>query len=128
LPDTVKVNTAELLERLKENRDGHLGVFLAALAGFHEEVIVQLERALENARAGRCYTTQFRLPEPEDHTRDYDRVIEMLEMSVDEVTELDQRGSPSTCRTTGAGARTSSPRRGATWRGGQMNNILEEEQ
>jgi hypothetical protein len=30
------------------------------------------------------------LPEPQDHTIDYDRVIKMLEMSVDSLIELDE--------------------------------------
>jgi hypothetical protein len=91
VPEKVRVEKSDLLERLRENRDGHREVFLRATEGFREEVVRQLDQALEEARAGRKFRTSFALPEPSDHTRDYDRVIEMLELCVDQIVELDQR-------------------------------------
>jgi len=44
---------------------------------------------LKDARNGKMIRRRITLPEPQDHTNDYDRVITMLEMSVDSVIELD---------------------------------------
>jgi len=59
-----------------------------AQEGYRKRVIQELNQALEDAKAGRQITTQIRLPAPEDHTADYDRVIRMLEMSVDDELEI----------------------------------------
>jgi carboxypeptidase C (cathepsin A) len=90
MPDIVKVEKEALLQKLRANRDGHRAVFLKALDGFQKEVVQQLDRALADAKTGQRYRTYFNLPEPQDHTRDYDRVIEMIGMSVDDVIELNE--------------------------------------
>lgn len=87
--DTTKVKRAELLAKIKTNRDSHNGIFLKAQEEYRKDVITELERRLEDAKAGKPIERGTKLPEPVDHTADYDRVIGMLEMSVDEVVEID---------------------------------------
>ncbi|MFI5387626.1 MAG: hypothetical protein ACHQ50_16075 [Fimbriimonadales bacterium] len=45
---------------------------------------------LADAKAGRRIRRAVAMPEPEDHTRDYDRIVRMLEMSVDDVLVLSE--------------------------------------
>ena len=85
---TVRVKREAVLEKLHENREGHRAVFEEAIEGYHRAVIRALEESLSDAMAGRRYKPAIMLPEPQDHTRDYDRVIEMLSMSLDDEMEL----------------------------------------
>jgi hypothetical protein len=43
---------------------------------------------LEEARSGKPIRRSISLPEPQDHTGDYDDIIAMLEFSVDNEIEL----------------------------------------
>lgn len=86
---TVKVNVEELLKTVKKNRDAHRELFLKAQEGYREMVIEELDRMLSDARTGKPLRVSIKAPQPEDHTDDYDRVLKMLIMSVDEEIELD---------------------------------------
>jgi hypothetical protein len=66
------------------NRDSHRHLFLKAQEGYRKLVIEELDRMLADAKAGRPIRRSISLTEPSDHTKDYDRVIAMLEMSVDD--------------------------------------------
>ena len=44
-----------------------------------------------SAKNGRPIDRYFRLPEPEDHTVDFDTALDMLEWEVGETVELDER-------------------------------------
>lgn len=85
---TVRVQRVSVLAKLRENREGHRAVFEEALDGYHKTVVEHLEEALANAKGGKKYTPSIYLPEPQDHTRDYDRVIALLDMSLDDELEL----------------------------------------
>lgn len=85
---TVNVNKAELLASVTANRDGHRTQFEEALDGWYKAVIKRLEQTLDNAKANKIQDVRIILPRPSDHTSDYDRVIEMLKMSVDDVVQL----------------------------------------
>lgn len=85
---TVRVTKEKILDRIRKNRDDHRQIFEEALAGWQQQVIHDLEAAVEDAKAGKGVRYRFNLPKPEDHTDDYDSVIELLEMSEDEEFEL----------------------------------------
>jgi hypothetical protein len=85
---TVKVNKEELLTKLRENRDQHREVFLKAQDGYRQFLIKELEQRLDEAQKGMKVDRFIRLEEPEDHTSDYDRVIMMAEMSIDDEITL----------------------------------------
>jgi hypothetical protein len=87
---SVKVNRLDLLEKVKKNRTGHRDLFLKAQEGYRLEMIAELEKRLEEARNGKKIIRWMGLPEPADHTDDYDTVIAMLEMSVDVTLDIDQ--------------------------------------
>ncbi len=89
--EIVKVARDELLGVLKKNREEHREIFLEALKGFRQAALEALEERIAEARKGKKITLQFRLYEPKDQTKDYDRIIRMLEMSQDEIIELTER-------------------------------------
>lgn len=86
----IEVDKAQLLEVLKENRTKHRTVFLAALDGYRKEAIHQLNARIKALSEGRAPKIYLILDRPEDHTRDYDRVIGMLEMDKSPTFRLDQ--------------------------------------
>jgi hypothetical protein len=88
--NTVKVKRSELLERIKKNRESHRDLFLKAQEGYREAMIEELDRMLKEAQAGRTIRRSVSMVEPQDHTKDYDRVISMLEMSQDDVVEIQE--------------------------------------
>ena len=78
---------SQLLTIIKENRDKHRAVFEEAQAGYRTKVIEELDKRLADARAGRRIDTFISLTEPVDQTRNYDRVIKMLEMFQDDLLQ-----------------------------------------
>ncbi|GAB3077757.1 hypothetical protein [Pedococcus soli] len=85
---TVKLNRDEFMNAVTINRDNHRAVFEEALEGYRTRMIRELERRIRHVRTGRAVDQYLRLPEPEDHTADYDRVLTMAAMSVDDIVEL----------------------------------------
>jgi hypothetical protein len=81
----IKVNKAKLLGIIRKNRDDHREVFLEAQKTFRTAVIEALDAQLKAARSQQPVNLQqlVTLQAPQDHTADYDRSIQMLEMSVD---------------------------------------------
>lgn len=78
-----------LIEIIKKNRDEHRDTFLEAQKSYREEVIAALDKMLSDARMGNKIKRQITLPEPEDHTKEYDAIILMLEMCVSDTIEVD---------------------------------------
>lgn len=86
----VTVNKVEFIERVRANRDRHRHVFEKALAGYRARLVAELERRIEDLRKARRVEQYIGLPEPEDHTADYDRILAMAEMSVHDTLELSE--------------------------------------
>ena len=89
--ESVKVGREELLKTLKTNRDNHRKIFEEALEGYREEAIKELEGAIADAKSGKKIRRNLTLVEPMDQTKDYDRVIRMLEMSKDAIIEISEQ-------------------------------------
>ena len=85
---SVTIEKSELLSTLITNRDNHHAEFLAALEAYRLEAIEVLEAAVEAAKTGKQIMRQTDLVEPMDMTKEYNRVIKMLKMSVDSEIEL----------------------------------------
>lgn len=85
---TVRIGGEALLARLKHNRQEHLQAFERAMVAYQEAIILELNAQLERARAGQPPRQFSRLVRPTDHTRDYDQVIELIELSLDREFEL----------------------------------------
>jgi hypothetical protein len=85
----VKIKRGELLKALRENLSGHRKIFEEALDGYKRAVIDELERNLQLARDGKRFPSVVRIPEPKDHTKEYESIIRAVEMSVDDEIELE---------------------------------------
>jgi len=88
--DSVRVKKAELLTKVKKNRDEHRDLFLKAQANFRLRAIEEMDEMLKKARDGSEVRLYVGLTAPSDHTADYDRAIDMLEMAQDDIIEVDQ--------------------------------------
>jgi adenylate kinase family enzyme len=86
----VKVKKDALLTTIVANRDKHRQIFEEAVTGFRAKAIAILEARLDDAKAGRRIKVYIDLPTPVDQTREYNKIIKMLEMSVDTEIELTQ--------------------------------------
>jgi hypothetical protein len=82
----IKVDKAKLLEIVRKNREEHGGTFEEAQKTYREVVIKALDEQLKAAREGQPFQLRVlvSLEAPQNHTADYDRAIQMLEMSVDD--------------------------------------------
>lgn len=84
-----RVHVTDLLTIIEENRTKHREVFEQALEGYRQEAQRMLEQHIKDLAAGKTPSIRIVISRPEDHTADYDRVIKMLQMSVDDIFELD---------------------------------------
>lgn len=85
----VRVSTETLKGRVAANREFHQKQFLIAREGWVKEVIQVMKADIADLESGERRKLTVPDPLPEDHTVDYDRVLEMLEMSVDEHQTMD---------------------------------------
>jgi len=88
-PDTVKgiqhieVNKDDLIKELEKNRAQHEADFKEAFEGYRAALGEDLKKKLSLWESKQDVPHFIQLDVPEDHTKDYDRVIGMLKMSID---------------------------------------------
>lgn len=87
-PITVRKN--ELREKVKENRDAHRAIFEEAVEGYRAQAVSILENHIEEIKKGKVQRVVFTLPQPEDHTADYDRVLKMIDMEIADTIVLEE--------------------------------------
>jgi len=83
-------NRIDLIKRITENREEHAKIVAEAQKGYRETVIRELDKHLAAAKEGKQVpgVIQFRLPE--NHTADYDAVLDMLHMTTDATILLEE--------------------------------------
>ncbi len=79
----VTVSVTDLIEKVQDNRLNHKEEFDQAMRGFRVIAERELEKRIIDISKGRILNLKFTLPLPEDHTKDYDRVLVMLRMTRD---------------------------------------------
>ena len=84
----VKVEVSQLKVKVAANREQHRGLFERALEGYKEAALEELVQRIDDVKSGRVLGVNLFLQVPEDHTREYDALLEMLEMSVDQQITL----------------------------------------
>jgi hypothetical protein len=87
----VEVKKEEVLTRIRANRDQHRSIYEQAVEGYRKRAIETMEQMIADARKGGEIRQSIHLPVPEDHTEDYDRVIDMLDMEVKATVELSEQ-------------------------------------
>lgn len=90
----ITVNKADLIAKLRTNRDEHKAIYDEAVSVYKERFIREAEKflmeSLEYAKRGEPFKQMVWLPVPEEHTADFDRALEMLEWEVDDEVELSE--------------------------------------
>ena len=87
----VLLNKDALLEQVRENYALHREKFEEAMDGYKAKVVGLLEEHIQRIRDNAPEKVFIQLEMPEDHSKDYERVIEMLEWSKDDDLELDEQ-------------------------------------
>lgn len=83
----VTIKKSDLLSTIQKNRTQHKADFGEALVGFRAAAIVAMQKNLALAQEGKEIKLGIALTIPVEHTKDYDRVVQMLTMSTaDEIT------------------------------------------
>lgn len=78
-----RIEKVQLLEVLASNRAKHRAIFEEAVEGYRKKAIAMLNENLDAIKANKNHRVGVYLQVPEDHTRDYDRIIKMVNMSTD---------------------------------------------
>lgn len=97
--DKVRLDKGTLLAKVRENRQKHLKEYEEACAGYIEVAKAQVDDAIkrlqlcrEELDANQPITVENiyfnSLKKPQCHVADYDQVIAMLEMSIDNFVEM----------------------------------------
>jgi hypothetical protein len=86
----IEVQKSALVEQLTANRAKHRAVFEKAIEGYRKEATKQLDALVTELKAGRAPKIRVILPLPVDHTRDYDRVLKMLDLHIHDTYRLDE--------------------------------------
>jgi len=87
---TVTVYVDKLNEIIGQNRDAHRAIFLKALEGYQRKVLALLEERIAELKSGKVISHYISMPVPEDHTKDYDRILRMIEMHVEDTIVISQ--------------------------------------
>lgn len=85
----IRVSKAELLDKLNENQATHRKTFIDAMDAYWPVAEREIKAMLAGVRKGKKPQMPH-LPVPQDHTRDYDRIIAMVSMSQGEYLELSE--------------------------------------
>ena len=86
----ITMKKSVLLEKLRENQKAHKAIFDEAVDGYKKQALALLEQHLRRIRDGKMIEVSVHLPVPENHTRDYDRVIAMMELDIAETVALSE--------------------------------------
>lgn len=84
----VECDKKMVLEKVRENRNGHAKIVEEARVGFVEKAALMLTAELEKLKKGKTQELSVHLSSPADHTREYDTVIKMLEMHTEPTITL----------------------------------------
>ena len=87
--EKIRVSKQELLTIVTENREKHKKEYLEAIKAYRVKAADQLTLELQKIVAGEKFQITFDLVKPESHEKEYDLAIKMLNMSVDEVVEIE---------------------------------------
>ena len=87
----IRVSKAELLVKLKENREIHIAEFEELKTDYLTGLEDRLKKILKSVKSGNFETNiRIDLVKPKSFEDEYNEVIGMLEMSIDDTYEIDQ--------------------------------------
>lgn len=86
---TTNLKRTDLLTVLRANRDNHRAIYEKAFDKYRNAVIDETNRQLDEFKAGGIQRIAVHLPQPADHTDEYDAVIGLLTDSTEATVQLD---------------------------------------
>jgi predicted nucleotidyltransferase len=86
--NTVLVNKTDVIATLTNNRDAHKAIFAEANANYRDKVVNAMRQRADDIEAGSDISVYFDLPQPEDHTDDYEEALETLKWEQRDQLEL----------------------------------------
>lgn len=86
----IKFSKDDLLTAIKTNLNAHRSEFETAIAGYEAEALKRTKDLVKQLKNGERPNLTIHLAIPMDHTKDYERIIRMLEMSQESVVVLDE--------------------------------------
>lgn len=89
----IKVNRLAMLEIVKTNKEKHIAAFVEAVTDYKKLAIEISKKNLKIAKTGdldKFPQIKYLPAKPTSYESSYTRAIRMLEMSVDEVIEVDE--------------------------------------
>lgn len=94
----VKVRRDDLLVKVRENKEKHIREYKEACEGYRQQALVKIDEVtkhlvqkVQSLKEGEYIglaSITFGLDVPQSHEKDYDQVIAMLEMSVDDLLTI----------------------------------------
>lgn len=88
---TIRVETQQLKDILTDNKAKHAESYRLALEGYVDAVKDELTEKLARLNEGKRVEPYSKHREPESHLSDYDDLIGMLSLAMDDMIELDQQ-------------------------------------
>lgn len=90
--NSIKMNRTELLEIVQNNRIKHVKEYDEAVQDYLEAVVVIAKNNLKKAKTGDRAKFKFESfpTAPKSYENDYDKAIRMIELSVDDVIEVEE--------------------------------------
>lgn len=86
---SIKIKKDDLLSAIRGNLVKHREVVEEALAEYRRQAVEQLGQMIADAKAGKRIRRSLTLVEPMDQSAEYTSAIRKLEMSVEDVIEID---------------------------------------
>ena len=89
---SVKIEKTSLMQIVRNNRDKHVKEYKEAIEDYKSGVLKVATDNLERAKTGNLETfkkIENRPPEPVSYEKEYSRAIRQLELSVDDVIEIE---------------------------------------
>lgn len=77
-----------LVKTISANRDEHRAIFEEAVDGYKKKLLEELDAYIERIKRNELVYVSIHYPRPDDHTKDYDRVLSMLENTTEMEIEL----------------------------------------
>ena len=86
---TIKVNKADLIKRIQENKAAHIKAYAKAVVAYKKEALRQLAEITKQVKEGDM-KVRLNLTTPIDNKESYDAILDMFVWDVSEEVELAQ--------------------------------------
>lgn len=86
---SMKYAVSDLLKKVRANREKHIADFKKAMDEYRKDLIIVLEKKIKAAKENQRVYHSIQLEYPVEFSAEYDRAIQMLEMTSDETVSLD---------------------------------------